>query len=63
MALKQIVYEMCQRCGEKQVTEDGEYLHYGHNCKKAPPGPPNPPRRVKKSAVMFVRQGDEPSRY
>ena len=55
MALKPIMHEVCQKCGEVQAHEVDDYISYAHHCKFAPPGPPDPPRRMRKKDVVFIK--------
>lgn len=55
MPIKHTVYEYCRLCGQKQCTDDGTWIHYGHKCTASMPGPQDPPRRILLSKVHYVK--------
>ncbi len=58
MAIKRVVRECCQYCGERMATlkPDGSVRVEGHNCDEGPPGPPNPPYTYRPNEVIFEPQ-------
>lgn len=55
MAVKRNVREFCEKCGERDARDDGNYVWWGlHKCPHAAPGPINPPRRSPKTEVCFI---------
>lgn len=54
MSLKPTIYEYCQQCGQKDAEIRGSTVWSGmHMCKKAPPGPKDPPRDWQLARVIF----------
>jgi hypothetical protein len=62
MAVKQTIYEICPECGRRnaRLEPDGSVTVLAHKCPKAPPGPPNYPRTLPESAIVFVAADDIP---
>jgi hypothetical protein len=56
MAVRQTIHEICPECGQRnaRLEPDGSVTVLAHKCPKAPPGPPNYPRMLPASAVIFV---------
>lgn len=56
MALKSVVHENCQYCGEKEATlmPDGSVKRDGHGCSEGPPGPASYPYHFRPGEVVFV---------
>lgn len=60
MALKNIVHEICPKCGKIAARQDsdGTVCVNAHDCPDAPPGPPDYPRSFRPEQVIFVSSND-----
>ena len=55
MALKTVIHERCQRCGEIDAKVRGDRVWRStHKCKNPVPGPQNPPQDFRLADVIFV---------